>query len=397
MEEVVLLSPIRPRSTGLGLAMRADRILQALARLYKVHLRVIPVHEYAPEPSGERRDESHATTWQEVWLQPNLLRRFRYAGNRERSGLAPGLGAALRASLAGMNSTRIFAFRQVMLPLAFELAEGRVPVVVDLDELESHASEQISRLLTERGERRAAGRLRRRGEHYREREIRELPRAAQIWVASAAEQQRVRTVIGADAQVVPNVVELRNFSPRAIPEDQRTLLFVGGLGYVPNLDAAEWMARKVLPQMGPGRRINLRLVGTSSARVSRSLRRFPGVQLAGYAESLDAEYARTTACVVPIRAGGGTRIKLLEALAHGCPVVSTTLGAEGLDLEPGRDLLIADTARDFAHACNRILENPVLSERLGTEGRARVLEAYTPDVFHRAVVEADELLAGRTP
>jgi glycosyltransferase involved in cell wall biosynthesis len=92
--------------------------------------------------------------------------------------------------------------------------------------------------------------------------------------------------------------------------------------------------------------------------------------VAGYLEA-------ATLMVVPLRRGAGTRLKVLEALAHGKAVVSTSVGAEGLDLRPGVDLEIADDAESFARACARLLDDPEARCRMANAGRERVLSRYT--------------------
>jgi glycosyltransferase involved in cell wall biosynthesis len=101
--------------------------------------------------------------------------------------------------------------------------------------------------------------------------------------------------------------------------------------------------------------------------------------------------------VVPLRQGGGTRLKILESLAMGTPVVSTAKGAEGLDLVAERDLLIADAPDAFAAAVLRLLGDPALRERLGANGRREVVARYDWQVIGRTLCEfVDQLAAGKT-
>jgi len=404
MEDLVLLCPIWPRSTGPGLAMRADRIARALARRFRVHLRVVPVHELRPEAAPTHPESGAFTTAAQVWLPPGLPQRLRFRGDPERQRIAPGLDAALRASISGIDPGWVVALRHSMLPLARDLREHIAPgarLLVDLDELESAAAASVARLCDARGEGRAGRHLRRRAARYRKREAIELSIADQLWVSSTAEAERVRGATGLPARVVPNVVEeVLPANPRTGGDGTRTLLFVGILGYLPNLDAAEWTAREVLPLLRSraSGAVELRVVGPCPRRAERLLRSAPGVRVVGFAESLAGEYARADLCVVPIRAGGGTRIKLLEALAHERPVVATAFGAEGLELEPGRDLLVADDAPAFADACAKLLDDDALAGRIAGSGAARVRERYGPDRLEREVDAATAALdRGDTP
>ncbi|GAC1587873.1 MAG: hypothetical protein NVS3B21_03150 [Acidimicrobiales bacterium] len=145
-----------------------------------------------------------------------------------------------------------------------------------------------------------------------------------------------------------------------------TLLFIGLLFYPPNVDAATLLAREVLPAVRkrlPG--AQLRLVGEPADEVA-ALGAYPGVTVAGRVPEVDPELAGADVVVVPVRYGGGTRIKIIEAFAHGVPVVSTSVGCEGLEVEAGRHLLVADTMAEFADAVVSIVQNDGLRRELVT-------------------------------
>jgi len=100
------------------------------------------------------------------------------------------------------------------------------------------------------------------------------------------------------------------------------------------------------------------------------------VEVTGVVPRLEPLYARTTVACAPIHAGGGTRLKILEAAAFGRPVVSTRLGAEGLDLRDGEEIVLRDDARGFAAACCRLMSEPAESRRVGEAARRRVAALY---------------------
>lgn len=134
--------------------------------------------------------------------------------------------------------------------------------------------------------------------------------------------------------------------------------------YGPNVDAANFLVKEILPELRsrvPS--VQARLVGNASEQV-RSLHQPPGVVVTGFVPDIGSELARADLIVVPVRYGGGTRIKILEAFAHRIPVVSTTIGAEGIDAAPGRDILLEDTPAAFAQACERLLTDAALRERV---------------------------------
>jgi glycosyltransferase involved in cell wall biosynthesis len=181
----------------------------------------------------------------------------------------------------------------------------------------------------------------------------------------------------ANAVTVPNTYD-RPATPlgRAEVPDPPVVLFQGTLSYVPNVDGARWFTSAVLPllqQRVPG--VQVRLVGTPSESVKR-LHRPPAVTVVGRVDRMEDELARADLSIVPIRYGGGTRLKILESFAHRLPVVSTTMGAEGLDVVDGEHLLLADDPEGFAAASGRALSDPGLRRVLADGAEKRYLDRY---------------------
>jgi glycosyltransferase involved in cell wall biosynthesis len=181
-----------------------------------------------------------------------------------------------------------------------------------------------------------------------------------------------------------------------------TILFQGSLHYGPNIDAVDWLIDDVAPHLWeqlPGAQI--RLVGTTSPGVE-DRHRPPGVVVAGRVPDIGPELARADIAVVPLRIGSGTRLKILESFAHRIPVVSTTVGADGLDVEDGVHLLLADRPEEFAGACRRLSEDRALARRLVDAAERLYLERYEWSVAKRgieqvvrdvAVSKKDEILS----
>jgi len=174
------------------------------------------------------------------------------------------------------------------------------------------------------------------------------------------------------AVVVPNGYE-RPDRPLGRIEvgEPPTVLLAGQLTYGPNVDGARWFVDEVLP--GVRRRVpgaTLALVGRTSAAVDDLAGR-DGVDVRGYVEAIDDELGRADLVVVPLRQGSGTRIKILEAWAHHLPVVSTSVGAEGLGAHDERELLIADDAEAFAAAVDRLLTDRALRAQVTEAGAKR--------------------------
>ena len=181
--------------------------------------------------------------------------------------------------------------------------------------------------------------------------------------------------------VVPNGVDTQIYQPLPLENTQPALLLIGNMSYAPCADGALWFCNQVLPRI---RRVlgevEVWIVGVSPppevVRLSGD-----GVHVTGRVEDVVPYYRRSAVSVVPLRAGGGTRLKILEAMALGRPVVSTSIGCEGLDVEDGRHLLIADDPECFAERTVRLLTDKALYRRLVTEARWLVEAKYDWDVI----------------
>jgi glycosyltransferase involved in cell wall biosynthesis len=243
------------------------------------------------------------------------------------------------------------------------------PTIVDLDDLEDRKIlAQLEARRRDRGGRHAVrealanvqARLDARRWSRLQHRIALAARAVVVCSELDAERLGVR-----NASVVPNGYPRPDVPlGRASVGSRPTVLFAGLLYYPPNSDAARWLVQGILPHLL--RRVpdvRLRLVGAPEPRIA-ALDTNPAVTVVGRVPSMDPELQRADLVVVPVRFGSGTRVKILEAFAHRIPVVSTTLGAEGLHAVDGRELLLADSAEDFADAVARLLTDEDLRSRL---------------------------------
>jgi glycosyltransferase involved in cell wall biosynthesis len=276
--------------------------------------------------------------------------------------------------------------------------------VLDLDEDDVLTNLRIARLRARNGDH--AGALAQSGEavKYQALAARSLPAFDRVLVSSALEMRQLARRFPATAlAVVPNgagrdAAEPRRTLPQALPQappqapDVVRLLFVGALGYYPNEDAALFLCREVAPVLRrlTGRRLGIDIVGEGAGDAVLALQDDPDVRVHGFVEDLGPLHAAADVAVVPVRAGGGTRVKILEAFARRLPVVSTRLGAEGLDAADGRHLLLADDAEGFARACLKLKDDPPLAAAL--TGRAAKLfdAAHAGGRIHAAVAKAYE-------
>lgn len=202
---------------------------------------------------------------------------------------------------------------------------------------------------------------------------RRVCRAADRVVAvSEADAQALRRLIpGFDPIVVPNGVDMEFYGEPVTPvRDEWALVFTGKMDFRPNVDAVLWFAQEVLPLVEREfPQVHLWVVGKDPHPRLQPLARNPAVTLTGSVDDVRPYIAGARLYVVPLRIGGGTRLKVLEAMAMGKAIVSTTLGCEGFAVRSGQELILADTPADFAGAVMMLLREPEACERLGRAAR----------------------------
>jgi len=177
------------------------------------------------------------------------------------------------------------------------------------------------------------------------------------------------------------------------------LMFLGGLHWPPNADAMATFVRTMWPRVRAAvPAATLTSVGRDDSPVAAECRAAPGVTVTGWVPDIAPYVQQSRVLVVPMRAGSGMRVKILEAMARGVPVVSTSVGCEGIEVESGRHLLIADEPEAFADAVVRVLRDHALAASLSRAARALVLERYDVGAVSAKVLRAlDELrLSPRT-
>ncbi len=239
--------------------------------------------------------------------------------------------------------------------------------------------------------------LRLQAQKVRKLERRHAPRFAVNLVVSAQDKKRFESIAPtAEFEIIANGTDVDYFKP-STNTDTRELIFVGGLGWFPNRDAMLYFSSEILPliqKQVPD--VVLNIIGrTPPAELSKMAALNPAIRLHGFVDDIRNLMARAAVYVVPIRVGGGTRLKILDAMAAGKAIVSTTIGAEGILAADGSDILFADTAESFAERVVQLLNDKQLRRRLETNARMLAEKEYSWDVIGKRLNQIYADVAGR--
>jgi polysaccharide biosynthesis protein PslH len=386
----LMISPAVPAEIGNGLAIRLGLFLEALARVAEVDLAVLPVAGAATEPTALlgrlgitptmlpcESPDTHFALLSRLEDPQARLQAFLCYG---RPRLAAWVSTPVIERLRSLATTRCYDFvhigRTYLASAAYPWLASDAALSLDLDEDDYQASLSIARLRRRRGDLEVADWSQADAVAF-DRLLGEVtPRFDRLWISSSIDRQSVRARHSkANPIVVPNAVA--GTQVRLHRDDGTTLIFVASFGYVPNVDAALWFVRMVWPGLRlriP--QLKLLLVGRDPPASVIDLRRYPGVTVTGSVPDLAPLYARASLALVPLRAGGGTRIKLLEALAHGVPVIATRIGAAGIPIAQTGSGWIADDSHEFGLACLSALQSAGERWRRGARGRALIRREY---------------------
>ena len=218
-----------------------------------------------------------------------------------------------------------------------------------------------------------------------------------VYLCSGADEQRLLEQVSmARTVVIPNAADVAYYQPRPTDPapDGRTVVFFGLLSYQPNVDGVIHFVQDIWPRIAAANpQARCKIIGGSPPPSLTELAG-PRIEFTGFVPDLRPHLAEAAVVVVPLRLGGGTRLKIVEAMAMGKAIVSTTLGAEGIEAAPGRDLLIEDQPEAFANAVNRLLAEPGVAARIGQSARQLAERRYawsaaaqTLERFYRQVLE----------
>ncbi len=375
---LILLSPIEPAPGGNGLAMRTELFRRGAEGGFEVESVVVPV---AGSVSSGFQGGSRVVPLDPARVRagiPDLIANPRWRERLSRAGELPGLARQASPGLAdGVIEAiapgpvdALHVMRSYLAPLGVAVAERLAvgSLTLDLDEDDEAFAQDAGASAEAAGYRRLLSTF---GGEFRARSA-----------ASAVEAEAIAARHGWPVQSIPNAVELPPASGRSRPSSgDRVVLFVGNLTYGPNVEAVQELVREVLPplrrRLDGSVRVRVRLVGEHGGALSGLAG--PGVELPGFVEDLAPEYAAADAVVAPLRHGGGTRIKLLEAFAYGVPVVASPVAAAGLDVSDGHHLVITGDPEQTAEAVASILLDGERSARLAAAAGTLVRERYCTD------------------
>jgi glycosyltransferase involved in cell wall biosynthesis len=367
---LLYLSPVVPAATGGGVAMRAGMVLEALCEQYSVSLIVIRLHE---------------TLERDI---PDFLRRL----CRRITILHADAGALdqiRHAADVGGPFEVVHVFRLAAMEFVhpcLRQVRGRARLHLDLDDIESKTNRRIAELHRSAGDEAMAAHMLANAQRTSIMESVAFRLFDRIYVCSEDDGRELGLRCQAEIRVLKNVVRLPSVArPRAASGVFR-FLFVGTLGYYPNQDGLRFFCTAVLPLIRAKAPVPfvLNVVGNGDSTSLQDLASGE-VHLIGAVADLGPWYEGCDAVVVPVRAGGGTRIKILEAFSSMRPVVSTTLGLEGIEAKSGRHVLVADTPEQFAAACLKLMSDSVLAQALAASAAALVSESYTIEALRTAI------------
>jgi glycosyltransferase involved in cell wall biosynthesis len=374
----LLVLPVAPSPTGSGLQQRAHLWLQTLAKKYDVAVWMVldegdAVPDLRPPASSTRSAivSHHRSLMKRLALvcPPLVLARSAWAADW------PDFEDALAPSVDNFDLCIVFRIRMDVAAHALLRGGTCGRFLLDMDDLESSTLGSIARFALRRLRLRLAFQHAAKALQNLCLEQTVLRRYDTVFLASEEDAQTLKNrVPDAQIEVLPNLVMPPTLARGAELPGTATMVFLGTLSYFPNEDAALWMMERIVPLIRSRLKKPFRLCiagRNAGARLMQAMAKTPEVDFLGEVQSVDDVYRGTDLAVVPVRCGGGTKLKALEAIAHGCPVVATQHALRGLGLRSGIDCLAADEAEDFAHACCLLLQDDAMAERMAASAISR--------------------------
>lgn len=396
---LLFISPVVPQPSGNGLSMRAYHVLRALTYKYSVHLLIIPNYRGTP-PHKELTQICRSVTYLPLTFSEELttaiglfvskaIRKIwkRYSAKPVETLFKRQRRKKIAVRLfKGFHFDRIHVFRLYMAPYAHLFRDWNFygSAQLDMDDIESLTRRRLSRLFAVNGDDDNAAIFEAEAKCYEEMERHEIPRFDRVFVCSAHDRDMLYHSGYKEIEVLQNIISIPQGADPSSPEKPFVFLFVGSMGYYPNRDAILYFCDRILPliQRETTIALSVSIVGRGlSGKDTAKLDRIKEVRLAGYVPDIGTVYREAGCAILPIRAGGGTRLKALEAFAFRKPVVSTSLGMEGIEVKHEKEVLIADTPELFAKNCVRIMTDAKLRRSLAQNAFAFVNRFHTMETL----------------
>jgi polysaccharide biosynthesis protein PslH len=409
-ESLLVLSQCLPFPPHSGVANRTFNILLQLQRAFDVHLvsfsrknhqpdaparaaaraalaeRLTRVYESAPLP-GERSRLARAGSHLRSLVARRPYTYYEYQSPTFDGALREAL-AAVRPALVHVDSLDLFGWLGHLPPALLAVTHHSI----ESDLLRSRARRVRSRL--------AAEYLRFQATLVENVERQLCPALPLNVMMSDTDAEKLRALApGSRTVSIPNGVDTGYFVPEPRRAQPGSLIFVGPTYMYPNRDAVDWFTLTMwdrIHQAVPGATLNLVGKNPPSDRARYSM--LEGVRCHGYVSDLRPRLAEASCSIVPIRVGGGTRLKILDSWAAGVAVVSTSTGCEGLAVRDGDNILVRDDPAEFAQAVIQVLLDPQLARRLGASGRDTAERIYDWRIIGDRLIDSyRDLIAGARP
>ncbi len=388
---LLYVTPVFPAVSEYGLAMRAGVILEALSAYFSVHLLVIPIYD----PGRKKLSDALLPYCHNIDIIP-ISEKERLIARAKRWVHKENIFKILTHSIRFARAAEkiydehqfpfLYVFRLYMAPLlksCFNKPSLREKIL-DLDDIESITGRRMAELYRSNGETRLAIEAENQAMISQQQEETFIPQFDNIAVCSEEDREILkRDYPGQKISVFPNV--LRSVAAITPPElnDTFRLLFVGNLNYYPNRDGLRFFIEQILPQVraNASRKIEFHIVGSGKWDGVAQYQKLTDCHFHGFVPDLSPYYQQANCVVVPLRAGGGTRIKVLEAFCYQRPVISTSIGAEGIAATHEKELLIADSADAFTRQCCRLMNDANTARALSHNALALFQKKYTLEVL----------------
>lgn len=383
-KDLLFISAFIPSTTSSGSAMRAYQFIKSYSNNYNIYLLVIDFGYSQTELSEEivnlcskiniiyisPFDDLGSFIKRLVFKLSYQLFYYLFAEVSEKRFISK---RSLKEVLKIYKNQRfevIHVFKLCLFPYAFKLKEHNLAshLQLDLDDLESLTRTRIAELYKLNSNNKLATFLQKDAYFYNLLEQQLLSKFNQLFVCSNVDKQRLITNYQlSNIKIVPNSLAKVQLKSKINNSNKEYLLFIGNLAYYPNEDSIKYFVNKIMPLIvkKANKEFTLQIIGAGlNKELAKELSLIKNIEIYGRVNDLSNYYQNATMVIAPIRAGGGTRIKIIEAFAYKLPVVTTSIGVEGIEAISSTHLLIGDTAKDFANHCLELMNNKVLAKRL---------------------------------